>query len=194
MAGKTDPQIIREGFSVHGIAGGDGHLAAVLSSYVRHLNTEMGNDRKHLKPGIKTLLSKLSAIPEVHLGLLTGNIEEGARIKLDAMGIIDYFSTGAFGSDDEDRNRLLPVAAAKFSKITGIRLSYEDCIVIGDTPRDVECAKPYGAMAVAVATGPYDIISLSRTGADFVLGDLSDTGFVVSLLTNGLSPSSSHLT
>ena len=80
---------------------------------------------------------------------------------------------GAFGDDDEDRNRLLPIALKKYKQATGMDLRYEDCVVIGDTPSDVRCAKPFGAISVAVSTGPYSYEALLETGADYVLKDLT---------------------
>ena len=78
------------------------------------------------------------------IGLLTGNLEKGANIKLSAFGLNDYFLDGAFGSDDEDRDKLLPIALGKFAQ-KGFEFGLEDCIVVGDTPRDVQCAKIHGA-------------------------------------------------
>ena len=84
-----------------------------------------------------------------------------------------YTAVGAFGDDHEDRNQLLPIVLERFRKMMGLELDYRDCVVIGDTPMDVACAKPYGATAIAVSTGSYDYESLLETGADYVLKDLS---------------------
>jgi phosphoglycolate phosphatase-like HAD superfamily hydrolase len=290
-----------------------------VESYIRHLRGQIDNDRKRLKPGVRDLLDMLSVRPDCRIGLLTGNLEEGARIKLGAFGLNRYFSLGgsqtpsgsqapsgsrtplnvgsqaplnsgiktnidnsegkgghvpgkrdnvplksankvyiekphgkvdhvplygapgvgglkaafnlkasndqkegdcvpeegdcvpeegdcvheerdyvpeeggcapvpregdcvpeerdcvpfgAFGSDDEDRNRLLPIAVEKFRALTGMEVGYADCIVIGDTPRDVLCAKPYGAISLAVATGGYSMEELRAAGADMVMEDL----------------------
>src|SRR5574340_434171 len=99
--------------------------------------------------------SALNGRDDCVLGLLTGNIEKGAKIKLDHYGISGCFRIGAYGSDAEDRNVLLPVAVEKLSRDHSLSVDFRDCVVIGDTPRDVECSKPYGARALAVATGPY---------------------------------------
>ena len=99
-------------------------------------------------------------------------IREGARIKLEPFGLNQFFGFGAFGDDHEDRNRLLPVALERFREMTGKEAHYEDCLVVGDTPRDVECSKPYGARALAVATGPYPYEALLQTDADYVFKDL----------------------
>lgn len=179
MAGKTDPQIIREGCRAHGIHADNGAIPAVLARYVHHLTIEIQQREKSVKPGIVETLRRLQETEHCHIGLLTGNIEQGATIKLEALGLKKYFKTGAFGSDDEDRDRLLPVAVKKFESLLAQPVGYGDCVVVGDTPRDVSCSKPYGALSIAVATGPYSYESLRKTGADLVLSDLSDTeGFL----------------
>lgn len=181
MAGKTDLQIIREACVVHNISADNGFLPLVLSSYLKNLRNEINRGDKKLKPGIPKLLEDLSSSSLCSLGLLTGNIEEGAKVKLSSLGIDHYFITGGFGSDADDRNLLLPIAADRFTRLTGRQLEYCDCIVIGDTPLDVSCSKPYGAFSVAVASGPYTEEELLKTGADLVLPDLSDTkGFITS--------------
>ncbi|MEW6001941.1 MAG: HAD family hydrolase [Nitrospirota bacterium] len=173
MAGKTDVQIMREGLTVHRLPVNEDMLLSIASSYIKNLRVEINNRRRHVKPGIIEVLRRLREINGCWLGLLTGNIEEGAEIKLGAFDLYKYFPIGAFGSDDEDRNRLLPIAVKKFQWLTDLNLSYGDCIVVGDTPRDVECTKPYGAVSIVISTGPYSYESLLETGADFVFNDLS---------------------
>lgn len=173
MAGKTDTQIMREGLMKYGISA-DGNLDAIINTYIKHLQREINNDRRHIKPGVYELLEKLNLIRDIRLGLLTGNLEPGARIKLEPFKLNKYFPTGAFGSDDEDRNRLLPVAIKRFKELCQRRICIDECIVVGDTPRDVYCAKTYGAMCLGVATGPYSIDELIEAGADYVVKDLSD--------------------
>ncbi len=173
MAGKTDPLIMREGLVKHGISV-NGNLESVIEVYLRHLQKEVQNDRKKLKPGVYDILEKLRNMTGIVLGLLTGNLEMGARIKLAPFNINEYFPAGAFGSDDEDRNMLLPVAVRRFQELMEDSIRIEECVVIGDTPRDVECAKIYGASCFAVATGPYSAGALREAGADYVADDLSD--------------------
>jgi phosphoglycolate phosphatase-like HAD superfamily hydrolase len=184
MAGKTDIQIIKEGLTRHGLSGDNGVVPRVVDSYLRNLDREIGRAAgKHLKPGVKEALEALLREEDrVSLGLLTGNLEQGARIKLQAFGLNGYFPSGAFGSDDEDRNRLLPVAVRRYRELYGNSFSYRDCIIVGDTPRDVECAKRYDAFCIAVATGPYEAALLRDAGADVVMENLSDTGAFLSAL------------
>lgn len=174
MAGKTDIEIMREGMKRHKIEPEEGLIKRMVEGYIRHLRSEIHNNGRHLKPGIKEVIGLLKDTERVYLGLLTGNLEEGARIKLEPFGINPYFPFGAFGSDNEDRNKLLPIALKKFSDIYKISLRPEDTIVIGDTPRDVACSKPFGAYSVVVATGPYSFEELQNSEADLVLKDLKD--------------------
>ena len=182
MAGKTDMQILREGCELHSIDYSDGVIPEFYRIYARCLKENMNSAGGHVKPGIREALRLLHSQEECILGLLTGNIEEGARIKLDFFGLNEYFNIGAFGNDDEDRDRLLPIAVDKLFKSNSLHVSFSDCIVIGDTPRDISCSKPYGAFSVAVATGPYSSSTLSEAGADVVLNDLADTKALMSIL------------
>lgn len=182
MAGKTDVQIIKEGLRKHDISSENGVIPQLCNLYIRHLKQNLVISNGSLKTGIRNALSKLHAHKDVILGLLTGNIEEGARLKLDRFDLNRFFEIGAFGSDHEDRNSLLPVAIHKLEKHRYFKISPEDCIVIGDTPRDVDCTKPYGAFSIAVATGPYSFASLSHAGADLVLKDLADINGILQIL------------
>jgi phosphoglycolate phosphatase-like HAD superfamily hydrolase len=173
MAGKTDIQIMKQGLKAYGFTDSDGNLRDLINAYLHFLKIEIENPRKRLKPGILEMLNLLKA-QEIPLGLLTGNLESGAKIKLGAFGLNEYFLNGAFGSDHEDRDMLLPIALEKFSRM-GFHFSPSDCIVVGDTPRDVRCAKVHGAYCIAVATGPYTKEELLRTQADIVLESFANT-------------------
>jgi phosphoglycolate phosphatase len=182
MAGKTDPQILKEALALHGIESRNGIVPEFYRTYLRYLSEQIVNGKGHVKPGMRELLEILKERKGYVLGLLTGNIEGGAAIKLEHFGLRSFFVTGAFGSDAEDRNRLLPIAVGKLCRTMSIAVPFTDCVVVGDTPRDVECARPYGAFSVAVATGPYSSAALSAAGADIVFEDLSDTrGFLSAL-------------
>ncbi len=187
MAGKTDPQILREALALHGIESPNGIVPEFYRTYIRHLSEQIGKGKGHVKPGMREALEILKDREEFALGLLTGNIEGGAAIKLGHFGLRSYFVTGAFGSDAEDRNSLLPIAVEKLRSTTSVAVPFTDCVVIGDTPRDVDCARPYGAFSVAVATGPYSSAALSAAGADVVFEDLSDTKGFLSVLQKGVS-------
>jgi phosphoglycolate phosphatase-like HAD superfamily hydrolase len=174
MAGKTDKQIMKEGIELHGFSHDNGKLQEMVRMYLEFLQEEIENPWRKIKPGIKEALDSLRRSGAV-TGLLTGNLREGAKIKLGPFGLFEYFLDGAFGSDDEDRDRLLPIAIDKFLK-KGHEFSPGDCVVVGDTPRDVKCAKVHGALSIAVATGPYSREQLHGTGADLVLDSFKDSG------------------
>jgi phosphoglycolate phosphatase-like HAD superfamily hydrolase len=183
MAGKTDPQIMKEGLKMHGFPYMDGNVEKMKEMYLQFLHDEINNPHRTLKPGIEEALH-LFRSRSMPLGLLTGNLEKGAEIKLTPFGIYDFFLDGAYGSDDEDRDNLLPVAIKKF-KQRGFEFLPEDCIVIGDTPRDVRCAKIHGSHCIAVSTGPYSKEDLLNTDADIVVESLEETekfmGYISSL-------------
>lgn len=177
MAGKTDIQIMKEGLEKHGLDSRNGNVALLCKKYIEYLQRELADSGKRLKPGVRESLDLLKVKDHISIGLLTGNLEAGARIKLSPFGLNAYFPSGAFGDDDEDRNKLLPIAVERFNRLRGKKMEYRDCIVIGDTPRDVECAKIYGAFSIAVATGPYSYESLLGSGADMVLRDMLQDDF-----------------
>jgi phosphoglycolate phosphatase len=182
MSGKTDIQIIKECFSMHNLSVSERAVQEIVPEYVEHLTTEIQNNQRHMKPGAANLLKNLCKSEAFLLGLLTGNIEEGALIKLSAFGLWDYFAGGAFGSDNEDRNKLLPIVLEKFRDMTGFSLEPSKCIVIGDTPKDVDCARPFGAITIAVSTGRYRYEELITTGATYVLQNLEEALDVVAEL------------
>jgi len=185
MAGRTDVGIILDMMGNAGVPPLESSLQKVLDCYLGHLIEQIASSRKRLMPGVSCLLEELVRTEGLSLGLLTGNVEDGAHLKLKSLGIEQYFATaegslvGAFGSDNADRNELLPIAVERCREAFYVELSYGDCIVVGDTPMDIGCAKPYGATAIGVATGPYEAEELKRAGADEVFEDLSDvSGFM----------------
>ncbi len=145
FAGKTDLGIIRDALEKNRIQIQDGWLGRFLDIYLAHLRTATARGMGHIKPGVRDLLERLVADQDFHLGLLTGNIEEGARTKLEPFALNPFFPIGAFGSDSEDRNVLLPLAVRRLAANSSILIDYTDCVVIGDTPLDVACAKAHGA-------------------------------------------------
>ena len=182
--GKTDPQIVRELMRHEGHD--DEHIDArmnrLLERYVTYLAEEMGDPRHEpqMLPGVVPLLEALDARDDVVLGLLTGNLFEGARVKLAGVGIDpDLFVVGAFGSDHENRPELPEIALARANERLGLTLRGADVVVIGDTPADVTCGRGIGARAIGVATGRFSTEELLGHGAAAAFGDLSDTVAVV---------------
>jgi phosphoglycolate phosphatase len=189
MSGKTDPQIVREYLAL--VESDDpSHLPSVLA----HLERELAAAAEQIAadgetcPGVLELLPALASDDRLHLSVLTGNIAPNAVVKLAAFGLEEWLDleSGAYGSDHEDRRALVPIALDRLASLRGIRLTPDDVWVIGDTPRDYECAVAGGAHSLLVATGGYSYGDLSSVGADALLPDLSDTGAVAGLLTAGL--------
>jgi phosphoglycolate phosphatase-like HAD superfamily hydrolase len=188
MSGKTDPRIVRE---VMGGAGLDGaavteRLDEFFEAYARTLTEEIGDGRDIVTmPGVADLVRLLDTAEGVVLGLLTGNIEEGARIKLGPTGLLPYFSLGAFGSDDADRRRLPSLAARRAHALIGHPFRPGEVLVVGDTPHDVDCARAFGAVAVAVATGRFTREQLLGERPDLLFEDFSDAqGAATALLAH----------
>jgi phosphoglycolate phosphatase len=174
MSGCTDPWIFRQGYERHGIKEPfPSALEKFDREYRKALPGRLATSKITLKPGLPALLETLSKRDDVGAGLLTGNFEHGAETKLRAAGIWHYFATGAYGSDDEDRNKLLPHALRRF-KDRGRHYHAHRTIVIGDTTRDVACARAHGAKAVAVATGGHRMEELRACSPDLALQSLAD--------------------
>lgn len=176
MPGRTDAVILADAFARASLVADADLIRAFRQLYCRHLREEIERPfpGKRAMPGVRRILDELAAREDVLLGLLTGNLAEAARIKLEHFDLWRYFKCGAYGDETHDRNTLVPVALAE-ARACGVVLDgARDVIVVGDTPLDVACARAGGARAVAVATGSYGAESLVETGADFVFDDLSD--------------------
>ena len=185
VAGRTDWIILHDVMANHGLSLDADRLEELRRLYVTHLAEEIvhpGEGVKDVMPGIRELLGRLHARSDVALGLLTGNFEDGARIKLEYFDLWRYFPVGAFGGDSADRNDLVPVALRRARERGLADVPPSRVLVVGDTPHDVACAHAVGARAVAVATGGYDVDRLRETGADHVFKDLSDTAAFLKLL------------
>jgi phosphoglycolate phosphatase-like HAD superfamily hydrolase len=120
--------------------------------------------------------------PDCLLALLTGNLAAGAEVKLSHYGVWHYFGFGAYADDHHVRNELGPVAQARALEQHGEEFPPERIYVIGDTPRDIECGKAFGAVTVAVATGKYAREELASHGPDFLFDDFSDPDAVLAAI------------
>ncbi|NOT07924.1 MAG: HAD hydrolase-like protein [Gemmatimonadales bacterium] len=176
--GKTDPQIVTELLAAagHPSPSSPELIREVLERYVGRLEAELVVSGHHSRvmPGIPELLDRLEADSGVLLGLVTGNVAPGARLKLTRAGIApERFVVGAFGSDHHSRGELPPIAARRAEPHFGRVPGGSEVVIIGDTPADVRCAEAIGARTVAVATGGYTVAELAATGADRVFADFS---------------------
>jgi len=186
LAGRTDPWILRDGAAAHGIAPDPPALARFRDAYLKHLviEIEKPGPRKGLMPGIRPLLDALSARDDVYLALLTGNYEEGARIKLEYFDLWRYFPCGAFGDDAPHRNGLVTKAVERVAACGGPALEAAHALVIGDTPLDIAGALFSGARSLGVATGSHSVDELRAAGADAVMQDFNDTAEVLRVIAD----------
>jgi phosphoglycolate phosphatase len=150
--------------------------AALYSRYLLALSEEMARSepKRRSMPGVRRLLEALSERPDVSLGLLTGNLEAGARIKLEPFGMNRFFPGGGFGSDHHDRRQVARLAWLKLRNLTAIPFSSSRVVVVGDTEQDVTCARANGFRAIAVASGWASREELESAAPDALLADLSD--------------------
>lgn len=175
FSGKTDPQILRElVLDSVGPERFETTLDAVLDRYVEELERRLTPEAVVPKPGVPALLERLAREPSVTLALLTGNIERGARMKLEPPGFNRYFAFGAFGDDSADRYRLPAFAVARARKRTGRDFSGGSVVIIGDSVHDVACGRSLGARAIAVSTGPTPAEKLAAERPDALFADFSD--------------------
>lgn len=187
MSGKTDPQIVREYLEQMGI---EEH--GVLESILAEAEAELAKLADRLSeegtacPGVREVLKELAGLPHVVQSVLTGNLEPNAIVKLSAFGLDRYvdFSIGAFGSDDADRTRLVPVALARAAALRDLVFDPGSVWVIGDTPNDLACAQAGGVRCLLVATGRYTYDELAELGADAVFSDLTDLDAVLGVLAS----------
>jgi phosphoglycolate phosphatase-like HAD superfamily hydrolase len=189
--GRTDPRIVLDLLGEAGWTEADvrARLDAYFDAYLRELDALVGDGtRVRTLPGVTDVVRELSGREDAVVGLLTGNIEPGARLKLRSTGLWPYFRIGAFGSDDVDRRRLPAVARRRALESLGHDIPFERVTIIGDTPLDVDCARASGACAVAVATGRHTGEELSACSPDALFTDLSDVQQVVGALCRGVRP------
>jgi phosphoglycolate phosphatase len=185
--GKTDRQIVRELMTLaghdHDVI--DERMDRVLDIYVRELHSALVDPAHPPRrlPGVAELLDALDRRDDIVLGLLTGNVAPGADAKLRAVGIDPArFRVTAFGSDDEDRPALPPIAQRRACELLGAPLAGERFVVIGDTPADMTCGRGIGARAIGVATGRYGVAELLSHGATAAFPDLCDTAAIVAAI------------
>jgi phosphoglycolate phosphatase-like HAD superfamily hydrolase len=186
--GKTDPQIVGDLLAAAGLPSAEvsARQADFFTYYLGCLEKEIGDGaRVSLFPGVAALVETLAASDACVVGLLTGNVEGGARIKLRSTGLWPRFRLGAYGSDHADRTRLPGVAAERAERLVGRGFLGGDVVVIGDTPLDVGCGRAFGARCIAVATGRHSVDDLGACAPDHVFRDFGDTERVVAAILDG---------
>jgi len=182
--GKTDKQIVRDVMRLEGHTDEhiDSKMEKLIEMYLDGLRSGAKSGKFNVSPleGVVEVLDALEARQDVVLGLLTGNVETGARIKLAAAGIDpDRFRVNAFGSDHEHRPQLPAIAQRRASENLGLDIAGERMVVIGDTPADIECGRSLGARAIGVASGHYSVEQLQEHDPYAVFPSLANTSQVV---------------
>jgi phosphoglycolate phosphatase len=183
FSGKTDPQIARELLQEESRSNAeiDQGFPLLWTGYLRRLEALLPAQPTEPLPGVPALLDALTREAGVALGLVTGNLERGAELKLASAGL-GPFPLGGFGSDHEERNHLPAVALDRAQAHWGRRFHPDEVVVVGDTPRDVACGQAHRLRTLAVATGRFPASVLRDAGADVTLDDFSDPEAVCRIL------------
>jgi phosphoglycolate phosphatase-like HAD superfamily hydrolase len=173
-SGRTDRAIAGDLLRLHDVEDSLANWRRLMHAYLRRLPTALASHRGQVLPGIAPLLQHLGGREGVALGLLTGNVREGARLKLGHFGLFHHFAFGGFGDEHTDRDEVARSAlAAAHGHLNGAAVPGRTW-VIGDTPLDVRCARAIGARVAAVATGWHSLAELEAARPDLLLTDLSD--------------------
>ena len=174
FAGRTDVSLVREFFKIHGVPESRDNFQQFFENYVFWLEQILGQTAGRECADVRNFIGELLELPQPPmLGLLTGNIQLGAEIKLRHFGLWDYFVMGGFADDHEERNHIAVAALARGRRVLDAHLQPQEIVVICDTPFDVRCGKFIGAKTLAVATGGSKFEELIKCGADWTVEDLT---------------------
>lgn len=180
--GRTDGEIVWRLAEAAGLAVDATLMDRVLDRYVELLGAELAKPEHatHVYPGVRELLDALEPREDCVIGLLTGNVASGARLKLGSAGLdFERFRIGAFGSDSRERTALPALAQQRAREVLGLEVAGRDVVIIGDTPADMACGKGIGARAIGVGTAAYSAEQLMESGAHAAFADLSDVQAVL---------------
>ncbi|WP_224361987.1 HAD family hydrolase [Hyalangium versicolor] len=185
LSGMTDRSIVRKALGIIGVEATPEAIDAVVDGYLSFLGEEVKRaEEKHyfVHAGMREAVTESRARSGVAVGLGTGNVRAGARLKLERVGIYEEFAFGGFGCDHEDRVELIRHGARCGAQILGAPLEECRVVVIGDTPKDVHAAKGIGAICIGVGTGNFSPQALIEAGADFAFQDFTAQGALDALL------------
>ena len=182
LAGRTDTSIMADLLAHLRLEASVETVDRFRAAYLSGLEAELPLGAARLQPGIREALAAVHAHPEIHQALLTGNLFEGARLKLSHLGIWHYFEFGAFADDSSNRNELGPFALRRAKEKLGLDFPPRRVYVIGDTPHDIACGQAIGARTIAVATGSFSVAELEKCGPTRTFADLSDTAALLKLV------------
>jgi len=174
FAGRTDVSLVREFFRFHGLSETPENFRRFFENYVFWLDHVLHQLNGEECRGVRQFIRDLQTLPNPPmLGLLTGNIQLGAEIKLRKFGLWELFHFGGFADDHEERNHIAVAALERGRRVLGKNLQPQEIVVIGDTPFDVRCGKFIGAKTLAVATGGANLEELKLHGADWTVENLA---------------------
>jgi phosphoglycolate phosphatase-like HAD superfamily hydrolase len=174
FAGRTDVSLVREFFQIHQIEPSRANFDRFFDRYVFWLDHLIQDSAGAPCRGALDFLDDLQTLPNPPLlGLLTGNIRLGAEIKLRHFDLWQTFVTGGFADDHEHRNGIAEAAFRRAQRLLGGTLAPDEVLVVGDTPRDIECGRSIGARVLAVATGGATLDELNRHQPDWAVPDLT---------------------
>src|SRR3954468_22209152 len=182
IAGRTDTGIARQILEKYAEPVTQKNIDSFLDRYVALLPEELPRRNGRVLPGVRELLEDLARQPEKTLGLLTGNLERGARLKLGHYDLWQFFPFGAFADDHHDRNALGPCALTRAVAHASFDFRPEQVDVVGDTGHDIACGKAFGARTIAVATGSWSREKLAKGAPDFLFDDFGKVNEVKRLL------------
>jgi phosphoglycolate phosphatase-like HAD superfamily hydrolase len=174
LSGRTDRAILKDLFLLHGVEGSPANEERLLQAYLGHLPSCLANSTGQVLPGITLFLERLRTRDETVVGLLTGNVREGARLKLGHYDLWHHFPFGGFGDVHADRDDVARAALAEVHRHYNGSVTPDRIWVIGDTPADIRCARAIGARVAAVATGWHSLEELKAHQPDIALADLSN--------------------
>ena len=174
LSGRTDRAITADLLALCGLDDTDHHRARLLDAYLRLLPATLAARPGRVLPGVPPLLDRLAAMPGVAVGLITGNVHHGARIKLGHFGLWGHFRFGGYGDRHADRDDVARDALAAVESHLGRPVAPAKVRVVGAAPPDVRCARAIGARAVGVLTGWHDRGEMEACAPDLLLDDLSD--------------------
>jgi phosphoglycolate phosphatase-like HAD superfamily hydrolase len=187
-SGRTDRAIGLELLELHGLEAVPDNWHRLRSAYLKHLPASLARHHGQVLPGIIALLDHLTTRAAVAVGLLTGNIREGARLKLGHYRLDHHFAFGGFGDEYLDRDDVAREALAAGRQHLGTARLPGQVWVVGDTPLDIRCARAIGARVAAVATGWHPVEELAAVNPDLLLPDLADSQPFLRALADGPPP------
>jgi phosphoglycolate phosphatase-like HAD superfamily hydrolase len=183
FSGRTDWEIIKNLLEFDGREISPKLVKNIMKAFTVELEKQLQNGKPPLiYVGVRELLKALADIPDVYLGLVTGNILSGAEIKLSLAGLWHYFNIGGFGDDACNRSDLPPLAMTRAQNFYRTCFLEADTWIIGDSEFDISCAKDNNLRSLAVSTGWTDHDILEKKNPDYLVRDFSDVELVLKIL------------